>query len=490
MIYRARYKISSFFCQDIISDICGAKFQGVNKKKRNLFLEALRHEERDYTQGKIGDALILLAIPMILEMAMESLFAIVDTFFVSRIGTEAVATIGITESLLMILESIAIGIAMAGTAMIARRIGEKNPEGAKKVVANVVTIAVLISVGLGSLCFIYSDDILRLMGSEESLIEEGQGYTAIILGFNIFLTLLFVLNGIFRGAGNATIAMRSLWLANGLNIVLDPLMIFGIGSFAGFGLEGAAIATCIGRGSGVVYQFYHLFKGDTAIKVGLKDWKLSGTVIKKVINIGSGGAGQFLIATASWIFLVRIINNFGSDAVAGYTIAIRIIIFTILPSWGLSNAVATLVGQNLGAKNPERAEKTVWKAGWYNMIFMGAVSVLFFLVADYAVALFSHEPIVIEHGARALKILCAGYIFFAYQMVIGQAFNGAGDTRTPTLMNLSVLWFIQIPMAYFLAMSMGNGPTGVYFAIGLSSACLATLGIYLFRKGKWKEKMI
>ena len=459
-------------------------------KQRNIFFEALRHVERDYTKGSIGDALILLAVPMILEMAMESLFAIVDTFFVSRIGTEAVATIGITESLLMIMESIAIGVAMAGTAMIARRIGEKNPEAAKRVVANVVTIAVVLSVSIGALCFIFAGDILRLMGSEESLVLTGKGYTSIILGFNVFLTLLFVLNGIFRGAGNATIAMRSLWLANGLNIVLDPLMIFGIGSFAGFGLEGAAIATCIGRGTGVLYQFYHLFKGDTAIKIGLKDWKLSGQIMRKIIDIGAGGAGQFLIATASWIFLVRIINNFGSDAVAGYTIAIRIIIFTILPSWGLSNAVATLVGQNLGAKNPERAEKTVWKAGWYNMLFMGSVSILFFIIADRAVALFSQDPVVIAHGAKALKILCAGYIFFAYQMVVGQAFNGAGDTRTPTMMNFFVLWLIQIPLAYTLANVLEIGPTGVYFAIGISSACLASLAIFLFRRGKWKEKVI
>jgi putative MATE family efflux protein len=462
----------------------------VNKKKRNIFFESLKHEERDYTKGSIGDALILLAVPMILEMAMEALFAIVDTFFVSRISTEAVATIGITESLLMILESIAIGVAMAGTAMIARRIGEKNVEGAKKVVANVVTIAVMLSVSIGALCFIFAGDILRLMGSEESLIEAGQGYTAIILGFNVFLTLLFVLNGIFRGAGNATIAMRSLWLANGLNIVLDPLLIFGLGSFAGFGLEGAAIATCIGRGTGVVYQFYHLFRGDTTIKIGLKDWVLSSTIMRKIIDIGAGGAGQFLIATASWIFLVRIINNFGSDAVAGYTIAIRIIIFTILPSWGLSNAVATLVGQNLGAKNPDRAEKTVWKAGWYNMLFMGSVSVLFFLIADKAVALFSQDPVVIAHGAAALKILVAGYIFFAYQMVLGQAFNGAGDTRTPTIMNFSILWLIQIPLAYTLSNVLEMGPTGVYFSIGISSACLASLAIYLFRKGKWKDKVI
>lgn len=462
----------------------------MSDKKRNIILEAIRHVERDYTKGKISDALILLAIPMILEMVMESLFAIVDTFFVSRISTEAVATIGITESLLMIIESVAIGIAMAGTALIARRIGEKNPEGAKKVIYNVVTLATVFSLVIGVLCFIFAGDILILMGSEEQLVKEGQGYTSIILGFNFFLTMLFVLNGIFRGAGNATIAMRTLWIANGLNIVLDPLMIFGLGSFAGFGLEGAAIATCIGRGTGVLYQIYHLFKGDTSVQINLKDWRLSASMIKKITNIASGGAGQFLIATASWIFLVRIINHFGSDAVAGYTIAIRIIIFTILPSWGLANAVATLVGQNLGAKDPERAEKTVWMAGKYNMLFLLGISIIFFFSADFFISLFSQNPIVMSHGSSALQILCVSYIFFAYQMIIGQAFNGAGDTRTPTIMNFIACWLIQIPLAYFLAIQIEMGTSGVYWAIAISSTILALMGIYLFRLGKWKQKIV
>ncbi len=462
----------------------------MSDKKRNIFLEAIRHVERDYTKGKISDALLLLAIPMILEMVMESLFAIVDTFFVSRISTEAVATIGITESLLMIIESVAIGIAMAGTALIARRIGEKNPEGAKKVIYNVVTLATIFSIAIGVICFIYASDILILMGSEEQLVKEGQGYTSIILGFNFFLTMLFVLNGIFRGAGNATIAMRTLWIANGLNIILDPLMIFGIGSFTGFGLEGAAIATCIGRGTGVLYQTYHLFKGDTSVKINLIDWRLSTFMIKKITNIASGGAGQFLIATASWIFLVRIINHFGSDAVAGYTIAIRIIIFTILPSWGLANAVATLVGQNLGAKDPDRAEKTVWMAGKYNMLFLLGISIIFFFSAEFFISLFSQDPVVISHGSAALQILCVSYIFFAYQMIIGQAFNGAGDTRTPTIMNFIACWLIQIPLAYFLAIQAEMGTSGVYWAIAISSTILALMGIYLFRLGKWKDKVV
>lgn len=460
------------------------------EKKSNIFMEALKDVERDYTQGSLNRALVLLAIPMILEMVMESLFAIVDTFFVSKISTEAAATIGITESLLMIIESVAIGVAMAGTAMVARRIGEKNVADAKKVIANVVTIGVIFSVAIGIICFIYAADILEMMGSEPKLVEEGKAYTAIILGFNVILMLLFVFNGIFRGAGNATIAMRTLWLANGLNIILDPLLIFGLGFIPALGLKGAAIATCIGRGSGVVYQVYHLFYGNHAVRISLKDWIVDGTIIKRIINIAAGGAGQFLIATASWIFLIRILNHFGSQAVAGYTFAIRVIIFTILPSWGLANAVATLVGQNLGAGNPERAEKTVWTAGKYNMLFLLGIGILFFLLARPIIGVFTQDPVVLAYGVDALKILCASYIFFAYQMIIGQAFNGAGDTRTPTIMNFITCWLIQIPLAYFLSITMDMKVPGVYWAIAISSAILASMSVYLFKKGKWKLKVV
>ena len=462
----------------------------MKQKKQNILIQALKGEERVYTDGNINKALILLAIPMILEMVMESLFAIVDTFFVAKISTEAVATVGITESLLMLIESLAIGISMAGTAMIARRIGERKPEKAKQIVANVVTIGVLLSITIGVVCFFYSAEILTLMGSDKQLVEEGHGYTSIILGFNFILMLLFIFNGIFRGAGNATIAMRTLWLANGLNIVLDPLLIFGLGFIPALGLEGAAIATCIGRGTGVLYQMYHLSYGKTELTMSFKDWVLDNSIIKKIIEIASGGAGQFLIATASWIFLIRIINNFGSEAVAGYTIAIRVIIFTILPSWGLANAVATLVGQNLGAGNPERAEQTVWTAGKYNMYFLMVVSVVFFLLAAPLVGLFTHESVVLSYGTSALKILCCSYIFFAYQMIIGQAFNGAGDTRTPTILNFLACWLIQIPMAYFLAIILEMGPAGVYWAIAISSAILAAMNIYMFKKGKWKETVV
>ena len=455
-----------------------------------LLKDALRGEDRDFTTGSIKKALFLLAIPMILEMVMESLFAIVDIFFVSRISTHAVATIGITESILMIIESVAIGIAISGTALISRRVGEKNIEQARKVVFNVIAVGVVFSVVIGAFCFIYAADILLWMGSDPALIEEGKGYTSIILGFNIFLVMLFVINGIFRGAGNAAIAMRSLWLANGINIVLDPLLIFGLGPVPGLGLEGAAIATCIGRGSGVVYQLYHLLDGKSVISITRKNLVLSYDIIRRLISLSAGGAGQFLVSTASWIFLIRIINYFGSEAVAGYTIAIRIIIFSILPSWGLSNAVATLTGQNLGAGRPDRAENTVWIAGKYNMIFLIFLGVIFFIFANHFIGVFTDAPDVLRYGTNALRILCTGYIFYAYQMVIGQAFNGAGDTRTPVLLNIIALWLVQIPMAYFLSITLTLGPNGVYASIAFSSFILAGLGIFVFKMGKWKKKMV
>ncbi len=462
----------------------------MSEKKKHIIWRAIRGEEDNFVQGSIKNALILLAIPMILEMIMESLFAIVDTFWVSRISTEAVATVGITEALLMIIESVAIGVSMAGTALIARRIGEKNPAGAKKIIANVLLVGVSLSIVIGVICFLYADKILLMMGSNAELVEQGKTYTSIILGFNIILMLLFVLNGIFRGAGNAAIAMRTLWLANGLNLILDPLLIFGFWIIPGLGLKGAAIATCIGRGIGVLYQLRYLFKGDFMLRMGLPDFSFSKVILKKIIAIASGGAGQFLIATASWVFLIRIINHFGSQAVAGYTIAIRVIIFSILPSWGLSNAVATLVGQNLGAKEPDRAEKTVWMAGKYNMIFLLVLSIIFFIFSEPIIGIFSDDAVVISYGVAPLRILCAGYIFFAYQMVIGQAFNGAGDTRTPTIMNFSILWLIQIPLAYVMAITWGMGPNGVYITISVCNALLAVLGVYLFRRGKWKETVI
>lgn len=456
-------------------------------RKRDIIWDAIRGKEMDYTQGSINIALVALAVPMMLEMIMESLFAIVDIFFVTKISTEAVATVGLTESVLMIIESVGLGIMMAATAMVSRRVGEGNLGATSKIATNAILLTVLISGGLGLFFFLNGDTVLRMMGASESTIEIGAGYTSILLGFNMVLMLLFVLNGIFRGAGNAAIAMHTLWLANGLNIILDPILIFGWWIFPEMGVEGAAIASCTGRGVGVLYQLYHLLSGRSLVKVSLPDWKWDFSVIKKIIDIAKGGAGQFLIATASWIFIVTILAKFGDAAVAGYTIGIRIIIFTILPSWGLSNAVATLVGQNLGAKQPDRAEDTVWIAGKYNMYFMVAVSILFIALAPQIVGIFTSEPVSAQYAIDTLRILCVGYVFFSYGMVVSQAFNGAGNTSVPTMLNFVFLWVIQLPLAYWMAMNLEMGPAGVFWAIVISQSFMVIAALILFRRGKWKE---
>ncbi len=456
------------------------------KKYLQLFKQALKGENYDYTTGSINKALFLLAIPMILEMILESTFAIVDIFFVAKIGPDAVAIVGTTEAILMLIESLAIGLAVAATSLIARRVGEKDIEKAKKAAVNAIFLGIVTSLSVGILVVIFAPNILSLMGCGPELIRTGTGYTRILLGLNVFLFLLFVNNAIFRGAGNASVAMRSLWLANGLNIVLDPILIFGIGEFGGFGLEGAAMASCIGRGSGVLYQFYRMFDGSSMINLKIADLKIKKSVVKKLIDLSAGGAGQFLIATASWIFLIYVINSFGEKAMAGYTIGIRVIIFCILPSWGLSNAVATLVGQNLGAQQPDRAETTVWKAGKLNMVFLFLLSIFIFFFASEIIKLFNDDTEVIKHGVNALRIISAGYIAYAYQMVIGQAFNGAGDTRTPTLLNFVFLWLVQIPLAFVLSFYTSLGVNGVYVTIAIASTLLALTSIYLFRKGKWK----
>ena len=427
---------------------------------------------------------------MILEMVMEALFALMDIIFVSKVSTEAVATVGLTEVVLMVIESIALGIAMAATAMVARRIGEKDAEGASIAATQTILLGLMISLPIGVLMFFSAETVLRLMGGSDSLIEQGKTYTQIILGLNCTLFFLFLLNAIFRGAGNAAIAMRTLILANGLNIILDPCFIFGLGPFPELGVTGAAVATSIGRGTGVVYQLYHLFNGKGAIKLKRSHFRWVSDVVKRLFNVSLGGAGQFLIVTASWAFIVRIIAQFGDEALAGYTIAIRIIIFTILPAWGMANAAATLVGQNLGAQQPGRAEKSVWKAAFYNMIFLFIVSITFFIGAPSFIRWFSDDPLVIRAGVDGLRIICLGYVFYAYGMVISQAFNGAGDTGTPTAMNLVCFWFIQIPLSYILANFTSLETSGVYWGIAISESILAVIAIRLFRKGKWKLMQI
>jgi len=447
---------------------------------------AIEGKEKSYTSGSINRAIFLLSIPMVLEMSMESLFAVVDVFFVGRLGVDAIATVGLTESIIMILYAIGVGLSMAVTAMVSRRIGENKRSEA----ANSAYQAILVSVGIailsGIVGFVYAKDLLRLMGASDSLINTGYGYTKILIGGNVTIMLLFVINAVFRGAGDAAIAMRVLWLSNGLNLVLDPLFIFGIGPFEGMGVQGAAIATTLGRGIGVIYQLYVLIRGKGMIRLLRKNMVYRARVMKRLVKVSMGGMGQYLIGTASWIILVRIISLFGSDAVAGYTIAFRIIIFTILPSWGIANAAATLVGQNLGAGQADRAEKSVWKCAYFNMIFLAILAIIFFILAQEFVRIFNSDPGVIAHGVTALRYICTGYIFFAYGMVVSQAFNGAGDTRTPTIINFICYWLLQIPLAYVLAVKSTLEIQGIYLAILVSELLLAILAVLIFRKGKWK----
>jgi putative MATE family efflux protein len=448
---------------------------------------AIQGKEKNFTSGSINRAIVYLSIPMILEMIMESLFAVVDVFFVSQVSVDAVSTVGLTESVITLVYSIAIGLSMAATAIVARRIGEKNAEGASRSAVQAILIGVSISVVIGVTGFIFAADILRMMGGSEELIAEGVGYTQVAFATNVVIMLLFLLNGIFRGAGDASLAMASLWVANIINIILDPMFIFGIGPFPELGVMGAAVATSIGRGLGVVFQLVILLRGWGIIKIAARYWRPNWQLIKKMVKIGSSGTMQFLISSASWIFLMRIIAIFGSEAIAGYTISIRLIIFTILPAWGLANAAATLVGQNLGAGKPERAEQSVWKAAFYNMLFLLSVSIVFFTFARPLMSFFTDVPTVIDAGVLSLRIICVGYVFFAYGMVISQAFNGAGDTRTPMFINLFCFWMLEIPLSYFLSVTLGMGLAGVCWAIAGSETVLAILAVIIFRKGRWKK---
>ena len=453
----------------------------------NTVKAAVRGERKDFTSGSLRRALFMLAVPMVLEMVMESLFAVVDVFYVSRVGVNAVATVGLTESVMMLLYAVGIGLAMAVTAFVARRTGEKNLEAASECAMQGIFLATLISIPVALVGIIFAPEILRLMGGTEELVREGANYTRILLGGNIVIMLLFVNNAAFRGAGDAAIAMRVLWLANGLNIILCPLFIFGLGPFPRLGVTGAALATTLGRGIGAAYQLYNLSAQKSVLRIHRKDLRPQPHLILEMLRVSVGGMSQFLVGSASWIFMVRILSTFGSGAVAGYTVAMRTIFFTILPSWGLANAAATLVGQNLGAKQPERAEKSVWTAAVYNMVFLGVISVIFFLGANQILHIYSHEPEVVRTGVLCLRIICLGYIFYAYGMVIGQAFNGAGDTRTPTLINLFCFWVLQIPIAFVLAKILNFGPPGVFVAQASSFSLLAIISIIIFRKGRWKQ---
>lgn len=456
-----------------------------------IFRQALKdNSDKDFTQGSIGQAAFLLAVPMVLEMVMESAFAVVDIFFVSALGAEAVAVVGLTEAVITLVYAVAIGIGMAVTATVARRIGEKDTEGANFVAGQTLWLGAFVAAIVAFIGLLYAKPILHIMGGDESVVEMGESYTTIMLSGSITIVYLFLLNAIFRGAGDANIAMRSLWLANGINIVLDPVLIFGLGPFPEMGVTGAAVATNIGRGVGVLYQLYHLRGHQSRIKITMRHLAIAPRVITKLLKLSLGGVLQFLITTASWIALVRIVASYGSAAVAGYTIAIRVIIFSILPAWGLSNAVATLVGQNLGAGKPDRAERSVWHVAKYNLCFMLGVAVIFIVFAESIISLFTDDAAVVHYGVSCLRLISYSYGFYAIGMIVAQAFNGAGDTLTPTSINLFCFWVCQIPLAYFLASVMAFGPSGVFIAVAIAQSLMAAVGIVIFRRGNWRLKAV
>jgi putative MATE family efflux protein len=452
--------------------------------------EALRGSHQDFTTGNLNRAILLLAIPMVLEMVLESLFAVVDVFWVSRLGADAVATVGLTESLLSLVFAIGLGLSLSTTAMVARRIGEKDPAGAAVAGVQAIAIGLAVSAVIGIPSLFYAPDLLRLMGASPQILTVGSGYARIALGGSGAIMLLFLNNAIFRGAGDAAIAMRLLWVSNVINLVLDPCLIFGWGPFPKLGVTGAALATFTGRSIGVLYQFYRLLRGSERIRILRRQLHLNFRVLLRLLRVSLTGILQFAIAHTSWIGLIRIVSIFGSAALAGYTIAIRILIFVILPSWGLSNAAATLVGQNLGAKQPERAESSVWRTGLYNMIFLGGIGLFFVIFAEPVIHLFTNDPAVVPLAVSCLRILSYGNIGYAYGMVMLQAFNGAGDTVTPTVVNFFGFWLVEIPLAYFLAISARLGVKGVYISIVIAEAAIAAAGIVLFKRGRWKRQQI
>ncbi|HEV2494549.1 MAG TPA: MATE family efflux transporter [Terriglobia bacterium] len=452
--------------------------------------EAIRGSEQDFTTGSINRAILLLAIPMVLEMAMESLFAVVDVFWVAHLGSNAVATVGLTESMIILVASVALGLSLSTTAMVARRIGEKDHEGAAVAAVQAIAIGLLVALVVGAIGVADGPALLRLMGAPPDMIRVGSSYTRIMLGGSATVVLIYLNNAIFRGAGNAAIAMRVLWFANLVNLILDPCLIFGLGPFPRLGVTGAATATTIGRGLGVVFQFVVLARGTDRIRIGLKQLRLNLGVMARLVRVSITGILQFLIAHTSWIALVRIVAMFGAAAIASYTIAIRIVIFAILPSWGMSNAAATLVGQNLGAREPERAEKSVWKTGFYNMVFLGALGVFFILFAEPVIRLFTTDPAIVPLAASCLRLLSYGNIFYAYGMVMVQAFNGAGDTVTPTIVNVFCYWFWEIPLAYYLAIHTGLQARGAFLSIPIAEGTLAIVSMILFRRGRWKTQQI
>lgn len=469
----------------------GATAESIQPSLWSSIREALRGSHQDFTAGNLNRAILLLAIPMVLEMVLESLFAVVDVFWVAHVGSNAVATVGLTESLLTLVFAVGMGLSLSTTAMVARRIGEKDPEGAAVAAVQAIFLGLGVSFLIGVPCFIFAPELLRLMGASPEIIATGSWYARIALGGGSgAVVVLFLNNAIFRGAGDAAIAMRLLWVSNIINLALDPCLIFGLGPFPRLGVTGAALATYTGRSIGVLYQFYRLMRGTERIHILRRQIRLNLEVLWRLLRVSFTGIFQFAIANTSWIGLVRIVSTFGAAALAGYTIAIRIVIFVILPSWGLSNAAATLVGQNLGAERPDRAEQSVWRTGLYNMVFLGGVGVVLIAFAGPIVRLFTNDPAVVPLAASCLRIVSCGNIGYAYAMVMLQAFNGAGDTVTPTIVNFFGFWLFEIPLAYWLAIPRGLHSNGVYLSIVIAESSIAFVSVLLFRRGDWKTRQI
>ena len=465
----------------------------IPKKLKSFFnnvAEAISGTEQDYTEGSLSRAILLLSIPAVLEMVMESIFVIADIFFVSKLGANAVATVGLTESMMTIIYAISIGLGTATTSLVSRRIGEKNPDAASVAAFQAILTGIIVSLLIGIPGALFSKKLLSMMGASQPIVEIMSGYTTIMLGGNIVIMMLFIINAIFRSAGDAAVAMKVLWIGNIINIILDPCLIFGLGPFPHMGVTGAAVATNIGRGTAVLVQFYLLFFGKKRIRLSIKHLEVNFRIMLKLLKLSIGSIGQNLIGTTSWIALVRIISMFGSEVVAGYTIAMRIIGFTLLPSWGISNAASTLVGQNLGAKKPARAEKAVWVTGWINMILLGIIGLILVLFPEIFIRIFIGNETVVKSGVLGLRIVSIGFVAYGLGMVLVNSFNGAGDTSTPLKINIFAFWCIEIPLAWLLAIKAGFNEEGVFIAIVVAESLMTLIAWLVFRRGKWKLKEV
>jgi len=444
----------------------------------------------DYTAGPIGRSLMLLAVPMVLEVSLESVFAVVNIFWVGRLGPGAVATVGLTEAMFSTIYALGMGLGIGATAMVARRIGEKQPDLAARAAVQAIILGVLVAIPVALVGGVFAPDLLRLMGASEDVVAAGHGYPRVLFAGNGVILLLFLVNAIFRGAGDPAIALRSLWLANLCNLVLDPFLIFGIGPFPRMGVTGAAVATTLARGIGVLYQFHRLAAPGKRFTIHRHHLGLEPDTAIRLLRLSGTGILQILIATTSWIGLVRVISSFGSTVLAGYTIGMRVIMFGILPSWGMANAAATMVGQSLGAGKPDRAETAVWRAGLYNLAFLGGIGALFLALAPLIVSAFTSEPEVARYAVACLRIVSAGFVFYAYGMVLTSAFNGAGDTWTPTYLNLFCFWLWEIPLAWVLSRRTFLGPSGAFLAVAVAFSTLAVVSVVIFRKGQWKNRVV